>query len=116
MDLTSALLAEALKMGIGGLLLLSAVIWLARRDKQSDARADAANADLRKTIDANRDECSKREVDMAQRIRYLEDARHKETSDLLSRSVGALETVARIAEHMAKDDTGLHRALKGNHS
>lgn len=118
MDLTSALVAEAIKMGLGGLILLGAVLWLARRDKQFQAddrkRTDERISGLEKTITANKDECQKREADMTGRIRQLEDQRHEETSTLLVRSVNALETTARVVEHLVKEDTGLHRALNGD--
>ena len=115
MDLTSSLMSEVLKLGVGGILLLAAVFWLAKRDKQFQTddreRTDKAHGQLLDTIIYNRDECNRRENEMVGRIRSLEDSRHKETSELLVRSVGALETVARIAEHVAKKDPALHKAL-----
>ena len=115
MDLTPSLLAEVAKLGVGGILLLAAVVWLAKRDKQFQtddrARTDKQHGALMDTITYNRDECNRRETDMVSRIRSLEDGRHKETSELLVRSVGALETVARIAEHVAKKNPDLQKAL-----
>ncbi len=118
MDITDALITETIKMGVGGLLLLGAVVWLARRDKQFQAddrkRTDERIAGMETTITANKEECQKREADMTGRIRHLEDQRHEENKDLLVRSVSALETTVRVVEHLVKDDSGLQRALNGD--
>lgn len=118
--LSAAVIAEIIKLGAGGLLLLVAVVYLVKRDnamqKADRARTDKAILDQKtECMDRekdNREACERRENDMAGRIRQLEDQRHKETSELLHRSVSALETTARVLEYVVDDDTGLQRALR----
>lgn len=118
MDLTSALLAEAIRMGMGGLILLAAVFYLVKRDNRMQSedrtRTDRSHVDLRETIDANKSECSQREANMTDRIRHLEDQRHTEGSQLLARTTSALEIHARVLEMIVDDKSGgLHRAITG---
>ena len=114
MDYSSSLMAEAVKMGIGGLLLLGAVIWMAKlisSMRQEDReRNDRVADELRKTIEQNKEECAKREADNTQRIRQLEERSHGEMSQLLHRSVSALETTARVFEKITDEDSGVWRA------
>lgn len=118
MDL-SVLFAEGAKLGFVVILLLSAVVYLVRRfDRLSqDERERVAM-----TLAQNRDDCVRRERDLSERLRQVEDRQHGEhaeilhrASDALTHSAAALECNARAFEILVKQDSGVHRALDRNH-
>lgn len=118
MDLTSTLVQEVLKLGVGGLILLAVVFYLVKRDdrlqKDDRERTDERIGDLKDTINKNKDECKKREDDMTARIRHLEDERNTDRSQLLHRATNALEIHARVLEKIIdKEGTGMHRTIDG---
>lgn len=119
MDLTSTLVQEVLKLGVGGLMLLTAVFYLVKRDdrlqKDDRTRTDERISDLKATINKNEEVCKKREDDMTARIRHLEDERNTDRSQLLHRATNALEIHARVLEKIIdKEGTGMHRTVKGD--
>lgn len=106
---------EAVKLGFVVLLLLTAVVYLVRRfDRLSQDERERVAL----TIGQNRDDCVRREQDLSERLRQVEDRQYGQigealnrASDALTHSAAALEHNARAFEILVKQDTGVHRAL-----
>jgi glucose-6-phosphate-specific signal transduction histidine kinase len=101
---TASALTEAAKQGFSILLLVLAVVilvrWILGLEKQRTQREQDA-----------RKECLEREQTLAKRLQSVEDRQNGEASELLHRSVNALELNARAIDRLCDKDTGLHLAL-----
>ena len=111
------LMTEASRAGLTVLLLLSAVIYLIRRDRTSDARTDARVKQEREDAiareQASREQCMDREHELSERLRVLEDRQYSENAKIMDKCANALVDNAAAFRAIAETPSGLHRLVSG---
>lgn len=114
---TAPLLSAGAQYGIGGLILVGAVLWLVRRDRLSDQRTDAMvardRADALQREAKASEECLAREQRLAERLGVLEDRQHEQQRQLLADCSRALADNAAAFRAIAETPSGLHRLISG---
>jgi len=112
----TVLFAEAAKLGFVVLLLLFAVVYLARRDDSIQKTDRERTAHI---LAENRRDCMEREQDLSKRLRDVEDRQHGENAELMKsahialiHAGAALERNARAFEILMKKDSDFHALEK----